>query len=193
MTTETPDRLDGDTRNWLEERRRLTRQRLFEKSVPDEHRGVTLGDLSNTRLSADLRAWLASDSLTLFLVGGKMAGKSHAAYATLRSASGGGANVWGATVADLACCLPDAAPDTRLRKVAGQVDLLLLDDLRPRLDTVDRSRLIGRLLDERVGDRKRQIITGTAATVAELIDGGGWWGRSWAESGFSTVTASASS
>lgn len=119
------------------------------------------------------RDWLNSASLTLVLAGQVGTGKTHTAYAIGNSGAAQGAWVEAWTVTDLLAALrPDG--DARVAVDVRRCDLLILDDLgasKPTEWAVDQ---VTSLLDARLREGRRQIVT-TNAPGAALEEA--WGGR----------------
>lgn len=126
---------------------------------PDQHRDA-------------VRAWLHGPGSTLFLAGSVGAGKTFAAYAVARAADEAGAWVEAWTVADLMEALRPAG-DPAVRDIVRACDLLLLDDLSVVKVSEWAQEQLNGIIDERLRQRRRQIIT-TNVTYTDLSTG---WGE----------------
>lgn len=172
MTMHEPDDLDVSTRDWIERRRKAARRRIFERSIPEVFVAAELELLTPTQKPSLIEEWLGSPALTLFLVGGRGAGKTFASYAALRAAADAGEEVFGASTADVLDALADDR-GPRLARVAVEADVLLLDDLDRWEGEVSAASRLADLLAVRTAAGDRQIIT-TAKTPMQLLD---LWGE----------------
>ncbi len=153
------------------ERQAASRRRLYK--VPADYADASLADLTGHPTYPDhpqrdvLAAWWESDSKTLLLVGAIGTGKTRTAYAIGNQALTGGAYVIATTVAEY---LEDARPGVdqhTLGDKARMCDLLILDDLGAERETDWSIAEATLLVDIRVRENRRTIVT-TNASAEEL-------------------------
>lgn len=150
--TETPEQ--------AAERIRLAHEAVtaaYRERTPLMYRAAALDDLAaDTR--AKVEAWLEHQGTTLLLAGPVGTGKTHAGYAVLHACLAMGRTVEAVTVADLLAALrPDG--DASLGVRARRVDTLLLDDFGAAKASEWAVEQIVALLDERLREGRRQIVT----------------------------------
>jgi len=151
---------DGETPEDRAERlaRQAQNRRIaFDRSMPAEFRTASVDQLEPEY--ADLiGGWLGTTSRTLVLSGPVGVGKSHAAYAVMRAAADAGRSVAAWAVPDLLAALqPDGDATAAVRSRSCEV--LLLDDLGAEKPSDWRVEQIATLLDARVREARRQVIT----------------------------------
>ncbi|ADP78339.1 ATP-binding protein [Pseudofrankia inefficax] len=154
-TGETPE--DVTARLAAQAAGRLARYR---RQRPAAYAAASLGDLGPNERAAIWR-WLESDSLTLVITGPVGTGKTHAAFAAANWAAGQGTIPAAWTVPDL---MVDLAPegDPSAAHVTRTAPLLLLDDLGVEKTSEWRVEQITALIDNRLGNGLRQIVTANA-------------------------------
>jgi DNA replication protein DnaC len=151
---------DGETPEDRAERLRLqarNRRVLFDRAMPAEFRNATVGQLDPEYVER-VGGWLGSPSRTLVLSGPVGVGKTHAAYAVMRAAADAGNDVAAWAVADLLTALQPEGDATAQRR-SRTCSVLLIDDLGSEKSTEWRVEQIGTLLDARVREARRQVIT----------------------------------
>lgn len=144
----------------LETRRGVYRARWLAQ-VPPMYADATWDTLDEGQRFA----W-PDDSLNLVLAGSVGTGKTYAAYAIGHAASARGLWVQAVTVVDyLAALRPEG--DHRLADAAQRCDLLILDDLYARSATEWAIEQLTDLLDHRIREQRRTVVT-TNATETQL-------------------------
>jgi DNA replication protein DnaC len=111
--------------------------------------------------------WLDTASPTLLLVGAVGTGKTHAAYAVANHAFDRGLLTVAVPVPDLLAALRPSGDDGTLSARARACDLLVLDDLAAEKPTEWTAEQTSALIDARVREERRQVIT-TNATYSQL-------------------------
>jgi DNA replication protein DnaC len=142
------------------------RRAWYDRTLPTRYADAHLGAITHEQ-DPNRRAtqWLDGASPTLFLVGGTGVGKTYLAYAICNYAVGRGILVVAVTVSDLLEAMrPDGNDEIAER--AERADLLLIDDFggeKPSEWTVER---LSALIDTRVREEGRQILTTNLAYKA---------------------------
>lgn len=134
------------------------RETRWERRLPERYRDARTGDLTVDQGGSMVGPWVESDGLTLLMVGAPGVGKTHAAYAVGRALLDAGAWVECWTVTGLMIALrPDGDPDAREDVLA--CDALVLDDLGRENSSGWTVEQLHHLLDVRVSERRRTIVT----------------------------------
>lgn len=134
---------------------------------PALYAAATLDDLDEQQDFTRVRGWLNTGSRTLLITGPVGTGKTHAAYAVTNAAVDRGLLTVAVAVPDLLAQLRPGG-DSTLAARARAADLLLLDDLGAEKPTDWSGEQLSALLDARVRDDRRQIIT-TNASYTDLV------------------------
>lgn len=125
--------------------------------VPVMYREASTDDLSPEHRAA-IGAWVTAEGTTLVLAGQVGTGKTHAAYAVAAYLVGQGFTLHSTTLADyLAALRPDGDPLEAER--AKSADVLLLDDLGAAKASEWAQEQVTTLLDTRLREERRQIVT----------------------------------
>lgn len=173
--TVAPPASRGETDEDAAERRALqaaNRSARWRTRLPAMYATAEVGDLDDEQGREAVAAWLGSGSSTLVLAGNIGAGKTHAAYAVARTAVTTGLWVEAWTVADLMeACRPGGDPTAA--EHARTCDLLVLDDLMASRASDWAVEQLTSLLDHRLRNRGRQIVT-TNVRAEDLTE---VWGK----------------
>ena len=152
-------------------RRAEMRAARYAASVPALYQDARVDQLrAEQNPGGRVRAWWTSGSRVLVLQSETSGnGKTHAAYAVGWEASADGANVCAWTMADLNEALRPSGtdPDGVYRRVE-RCDLLIIDDLGREKMTEWTVETLQRILDARLRDNKRLIVT-TNLTGKDLV------------------------
>lgn len=164
---ETPEDRADRLRRQAENRAARWRNRL-----PVMYQQARLADLDDGQHAVTIQAWLGSGQVGLVLAGGVGTGKTHAAYAVGNAAVERGLFVESWTMHDLLTALrPEGDPSAQ--QFARTADVLILDDLvASKAVTPWASEALTSLMDARLRDRRRTIIT-TNAPASALLEA---WG-----------------
>lgn len=139
--------------------------------LPAMFQEASVDDLDDEQHAVDVRGWLASGRTGLLLAGTVGSGKTHAAYAVGNAALAQGLTVEAWTMHDLLSALrPDGDPSAA--QFARTADVLILDDLMAAKVTPWMQEAMTSLMDARLRDSRRTIVT-TNATSAALAEA---WG-----------------
>lgn len=139
--------------------------------LPAMFRDASTDDLDDDQHAVDVAAWLLSGRTGLLLAGTVGAGKTHAAYAVGNAALAQGLTVEAWTMHDLLSALrPDGDPAALA--FARAADVLILDDLMAAKVTPWMQETMTSLMDARLRDERRTVVT-TNATAAALAES---WG-----------------
>lgn len=153
--TETPEQ--------AQERRRLAaeaRAARWVQQMPAMYAEAALADLDASTHHA-IRSWLEADGTSLILAGQVGTGKTHAAYAVGRHLLAQGLTVEAWTLSDLLAAMrPDGDP--KASDLARACDVLILDDLGAAKASEWAQEQLTALLDARLRDKRRQVITTNA-------------------------------
>lgn len=136
--------------------------------VPPMYAEASLADLDEHQ-----RVEAPQEALNLVLAGPVGTGKTHAAYALGNQAARAGRWVTAVTVVDLLAAMRPEG-DTGLVKAAHGCDLLILDDLGAGKATEFAVEQLTALLDHRIRDHRRTIVT---TNVPEAGLEATWGGR----------------
>lgn len=154
------------------ERRALEyRRSRWEANLPSMFAAASLRDLASDQHPRPVSAWWGAGHQTLVLFSPRPGnGKSHAAYAVGRHAVEHGAVTEGWSVPDMLAALRPASRevdhDVDLMERLMEADLLLLDDLGKEKDTDWTREQMHRLIDGRLREGRRQIVTTNLADEA---------------------------
>lgn len=128
------------------------------RTTPPMYVAATLDDLDDDQGVAQVRAWLASPSVTLVLAGGTGVGKTHAAYAVGHQAVQRAQWVEAWTASEfLEAVRPNGDPWALSN--ARACDLLIMDDLGASKATDFAVDTLTSLLDHRIREQRRQVFT----------------------------------
>jgi DNA replication protein DnaC len=170
----------GETAEDRAERRRVqaeNRAARWMRRLPVMYATAALEDLLADGEQAEAgqvcRDWLGSTSTTLVLAGPVGTGKTHAAYAVGHAAVRRGLWVEAWTLSDLLEALRPEGDKSALEAVRS-CDLLLLDDLGATKVSEWAVETMTSLLDHRLREQRRQVVT-TNAPYQVLEDA--WGGR----------------
>lgn len=134
---------------------------------PAQYEHAALTDLDHDQDPKGVIAgWLDSDSRTLLLAGPVGTGKSHVGYAITNTAQQRGLLTVAVSVPDLLAELRPGG-DSTVGARARLADLLLLDDIGTERGTDWTTEQLTSLLDARVRENRRQVVT-TNAQYSEL-------------------------
>lgn len=163
----TPGFTDSD-RAELRERQEGHRRAWYTRHRPARYADARLEQLDAAQdPDGRIRNWLDGTSPTLLLVGAVGTGKTHAAYALANEAFERGLLTVAASVPDMLAALRPGGDDGTLAARARTADLLVLDDLAAERSTEWTAEQLSALMDARVREERRQVVT-TNATYAEL-------------------------
>lgn len=163
---ETPE--DRAERKRLQAQNRATR---WTSRLPVMYADAAMADLTDDQQGPTIQGWLASGSSTLVLAGNVGTGKTHAAYAVGHQAVAQGLWTEAWTLGDLLEALRPGGDPVAL-DAARSADLLVLDDLLAAKVSDWSVEQFTSLLDHRLRNRRRQVVT-TNAGHAELAEA---WG-----------------
>lgn len=138
----------------------LARAQHWLEQMPAMYAEARLDDLEPNVLAAITR-WLEDDGTSLVLAGQVGTGKTHAAYAVGHALLAKGLTVEAWTLSDLLAAMrPDGNPKASDR--ARECDVLILDDLGAAKASEWAQEQLTALLDARLRDKRRQVITTNA-------------------------------
>ncbi len=139
------------------------------KHRPARYEHASLSDLDAAQdPNGQISGWWESGRPTLLLVGPVGTGKTHAGYAVTNSAVRQGVLTVAVSVPDLLSAMrPGGDPTVEAR--ARAADLLFLDDLGAEKPSEWTGQQLTALLDARVRDERRQVVT-TNSTYEELAE-----------------------
>lgn len=126
--------------------------------LPVMYADAALADLDDRQHLGTISSWLGEGSSTLVLAGNVGSGKTHAAYAVGHAAVAAGLWVEAWTLADLLEALRPGG-DPTASDHARRCDLLILDDLMATRASEWAVEQVTTLLDHRLRNRGRQIVT----------------------------------
>lgn len=130
------------------------------EQMPAMYAEADLGDLDTPTYEA-IVAWLSAGGTSLILAGQVGTGKTHAAYAVGRALLAEGVTVEAWTLSDLLAAMrPDGDP--KASDLARACDVLILDDLGAAKASEWAQEQLTALLDARLRDKRRQVITTNA-------------------------------
>jgi DNA replication protein DnaC len=144
---------------------RLTR---WERRLPTRYRDARVRDLSAEQCRGGIEAWIEAGNLTLLMVGKPGLGKTHAAYAVGRALLEAGVwtECWTATALMIAL-RPDG--DSTAREDVLDCTALVLDDLGRENSSGWTIEQLHHLLDVRVAERRRTVVT-TNLAAEQITD-----------------------
>lgn len=134
------------------------RSARWRSRLPVMYATASVTDLDGTQHAETIAGWLGDASATLILAGNVGAGKTHAAYAVGHRAVASGLWVEAWTVADLLEALRPGG-DPTASDHARACDVLILDDLMATRASEWAVEQITSLLDHRLRNRGRQVVT----------------------------------
>jgi DNA replication protein DnaC len=138
----------------------LARAQRWLEQMPAMYAEARLGDLDPATHLA-IGEWLNADGTTLVLAGQVGTGKTHAAYAVGHHLLGQGLTVEAWTLSDLLAAMrPDGDP--KASDLARACDVLILDDLGAAKASEWAQEQLTALLDARLRDKRRQVVTTNA-------------------------------
>lgn len=156
------DRLQAQARN---------RAARWVNRLPVMYADAAVADLTDAQGAVQVQGWLGSGSSTLLLAGPIGTGKTHAAYAVGHQAVAAGLWVEAWTLGDLLeACRPGGDPVAL--DAARNADVLVLDDLLAAKVSDWAVEQFTSLMDHRLRNQRRQVVT-TNAAHADLLEA---WG-----------------
>jgi hypothetical protein len=162
--------LEREELDAMRDRQAHARNVLWRERLPARYAAASLGELTEQQHPERVMPWLDSPSLTLLLAGPAGHGKTHAAYAVGNAAVHQGIYALAWTLADLnAAMRPGGAEPERTYERVAAAELLVIDDLGREQVTAWSLEVLQRLLDVRVRERRRNVVT-TNLSYEEVVE-----------------------